>query len=262
MMHSTWSTVLGATRYEFHMQIRRKSLWIAMAATILFLFVWTRQLWAFPYDRSLARMAGNWALSCNRFLPVVFGVLLADRLQRDRRLNVTELLESTAAPAGSQFIGKYAGSTLATATPIFLFYSTGVADMLVRRHNPMVIPYALAAFVAVIVPGLLFVAAFSVVTPVVLWVPLYQFLYVGYWFWGNLLTPRFRIPTLSDTFLTPIGGTAAVGFFNTYPIFHHVLLSDMSAAWQGVISVAALLACAATALFTAHTYLTWQRARA
>lgn len=261
-MNLSWPAALGATRYEFSMQIRRKSLWIAMIAAILFLFGWNRQLWPFPYDTSWARTAGNWALSCNRFLPVIFGVLLADRLQRDRRLNVEELLDSTGAPAGSQLIGKYAGSTLATATPIFLFYITGVADMLVRLHNPMVIPYALAAFAVIILPGLLFVAAFSIAVPVVLWVPLYQFLFVGYWFWGNLLTPRFRIPTLSDTFLTPFGGTAAVGFFNTHPIFNHVLLSDMSAGWQGAISVAALLACAAAALFTAHAYLAWQRARA
>ena len=34
-------------------------------------------------------------------------------------------------------------------------------------------------------PGLLFVAAFSVSCPVILWVPLYQFLFVGYWFWGR-----------------------------------------------------------------------------
>ncbi|HEY0753649.1 MAG TPA: hypothetical protein VGD98_06780 [Ktedonobacteraceae bacterium] len=47
----------------------------------------------------------------------------------------------------------------------------------------------------------------------------YQFLFVGYWFWGNLL-PGIGLPTLSDTILTPIGaithwGYICSGFFNS-----------------------------------------------
>ena len=47
----------------------------------------------------------------------------------------------------------------------------------------------------------------------ILWVPLYQFLFIGYWFWGNLL-PDIGIPTLSTTILTPVGGYMCTGFFN------------------------------------------------
>jgi len=44
--------------------------------------------------------------------------------------------------------------------------------------------------------------------------PLYQFLFVGYWFWGNVLSPDSGVPTLSATILTPIGGYMCTGFFN------------------------------------------------
>ena len=69
------------------------------------------------------------------------------------------------------------------------------------------------AFAAVVVPGLAFVGAFSIACPAVMPVPLYQFLFVGYWFWGNALAPDAGIPTLSETVLTPIGLFRAIGFF-------------------------------------------------
>ena len=61
--------------------------------------------------------------------------------------------------------------------------------------------------------SILFIGAFSIACTSFLWVPLYQFLFVGYWFWGNLL-PNFGIPTLSETILTPVGGYMCTGFFN------------------------------------------------
>ncbi len=261
-MSQMWTSTLGAARFEFNMQIRRKSVWIAMAATILFMFAWSRSLWAFPVDSSMPRTVGNWALDCNRFLPVVFGILVADRLPRDRRLRMTELLDATPAPAGSLLFGKYVGGTLATAVPIFLFYIVGLWRIQMRTLDPMVIPTALAVFAAVILPGLIFVAAFSIAIPAILWVPLYQFLFVGYWFWGNMFAPAYGIPTLANTILTPIGGTAASGFFGTYPMFDHPLTSGIPMAWQAVMSVSLLMICAVAALLAVHTYLTWQRARA
>jgi ABC-2 type transport system permease protein len=262
MTRSSLPAAIGIMRYEFMMQVRRKSLWIATGATIVLLISWTPHLWSYQSGIPLSQVMADWALITNRFLPVAFGILLADRLPRDRRLHVSELLDSTVAPGSSLLIGKYAGSALATATPIFLFYLSGVISTLVHAHDPMVIPFALAAFAAIILPGLLFVAAFSIAVPAVLWVPLYQFLFVVYWFWGNMFAPEYRIPTLSDTILTPMGGTAATGFFGTYPLFDHPHMGGMPMAWQGVLSIALLLTCAAIALFTANTYLNWSRAHA
>ena len=271
MTSRIWPTVLGSTRYEFSMQVRRKALWIAMIAVSLIIFRSASSPWRVASDAPLSVVIADWAVVCNTVLPIVFGVLLSDRLPRDRRLHLTELLDSLPAPAGSRLSGKFLGSALATTAPIFLGYSVGIAELLIQRHDPMAIPIALAAFVLINLPGLLFVAAFSIAVPAILWMPLYQFLFVGYWFWGNLLSPHYGIPTLSSTMLTPMGSFAASGFFNnittivkgststTYIIV--TITGDVVSGWEGALSILLLLTSGAMALFAAHRYLTWQRAQ-
>src|SRR6185312_1165528 len=193
-------------------------------------------------------------------LPVVFGVLLADRLPRDRRLQVTEVLDALPASAGGRLTGKFLGSALATATPLFLIYLLGVASIFATVHDPLFLLLAPLSFVTINLPGLLFVAAFSIAIPAILWVPLYQFLFVGYWFWGNLLSPSYGIPTLSNTWLTPLGNVAASGFFSRNSDGIQTISGNSVATWEGALSIAILLACAAAALLTVHRYLTWQRA--
>ncbi len=255
-MSLIWDSALGSTRFEFNMQIRRKSVWIATLLCSLIVVTGLKNPWNAASNVPISRTIGDWAVVCNAFLPVVFGVLLADRLPRDRRLGVTELFDSLPASEGARLFGKYLGSAMAGTLPILLVYTTGIGYVLNRWHDPRAILYALTAFAAINIPGLLFVAAFSVAVPVLLWVPLYQFLFVGYWFWGNLLSPNYGIPTLSDTMLTPIGGNAASGFFGVTTI-----TGGTAPAWQGGVSIMVLLACAALALVTANGYLSWRRAR-
>jgi hypothetical protein len=255
-----WPALAGATRYEFRMQFRRKSVWIATFMTGLIVFTGLRNPWNFPANTPLSVVVAQWAVVCNAFAPVVFGVLLADRLPRDRRLHLPELLDALPASSGGRLTGKYFGSALATALPIFVIYFSGIIYVLLDRHDPLAIPLGLAAFLAINVPGLLFVAAFSIVMPAILWVPLYQFLFVGYWFWGNLLSPTYGIPTISTTWLTPIGSFAAAGIFGHADEIT-TINGSTSSVWQSAGSITLLLASAALALFIAQRYLTWQRAR-
>ena len=260
MNHGIWPALCGATRYEFRMQLRRKSVWIATLMTSLIVFTGLRNPWNFPHDTALSVVVAQWAVVCNAFLPIVFGVLLADRLPRDRRLHLPELLDALPAPSGSRLTGKYFGSAVATATPIFIIYFSGIIYMLADRHDPLAIPLGLSAFLAINLPGLLFVAAFSIVMPAILWVPLYQFLFVGYWFWGNLLSPSYGIPTISTTWLTPRGSFAAAGFFSHADEIM-TMGGSTGSTWEGAASIALLLCSAALALFIAQRYLNWQRAR-
>src|SRR6266446_6327569 len=176
-----FDTFVGALRYEFRMQIRRRSVWITFIALGLFFIVFHQ-----PWYRSITTPAGDalvyWTGEVQSFLAIAVGILLADRLPRDRRTKVEEVLDTLPGAPGARAFGKYLGSTLAT-------------------------------FAAIVLPGILFIGAFSIGCPAILWVPLYQFLFVGYWFWGNLL-PNFGIPTLSETILTPVGGYMCTGFFN------------------------------------------------
>ena len=60
-------------------------------------------------------------------------------------------------------------------------------------------------FALVIVPGLLFVAAFALTVPLIMPAPLFRVLFVGYWIWGNLVRPD-MMPTLARSLIQPVGG--------------------------------------------------------
>ena len=234
----------GVLRYEYRMQIRRRSLWIVYAifALLLSAIIFGNdsstmyKILIHPETVPLSETVVYWATVINYLFPVVVGVMVADRLPRDRRTKVQELLTTTPGALGSRISGKYLGSTLAAITPMLVAYSLGIGYVLYQTHNIMALPLAIAAFASVVLPGVLFISAFSLACTAIMWVPLYQFLFVGYWFWGNLFPPNRGIPTLSNTLLLPAGGNAAMGFFGVQSsaIDHATVL-------QGVASIALLL---------------------
>jgi hypothetical protein len=192
---------------------------------------------------------------------MVVGVMLADRLPRDRRTRVAELLDTFPGNLFARLFGKYLGSTLATLVPMFLVYGLGVGYIITRWHALQILPLALATFGAIALPGLLFIGAWSLACSSVIWTPLYQFLFLGYWFWGNLL-PGIGIPSLSSTILTPVGGYMCTGFFNQAGREGVCNPGIQGAtAVQGVESMLLLLALAVLAMLTLTALLTWQRRR-
>ncbi len=242
----------GAIRYEFLMQIRRPALWITF---VLFALVLPIRTWT-PWDPALgdnpvAFLVPAWSLAVQSLHPIAFGLLLADRLPRDRRTGTTELLETLAASPGRRYLGKYLGATLATLIPLLITWAAGAAYIVADTGDPVAVPLAVAAFLTINLPGLLFVAAFSVACPVVLWVPLYQFLFVGYWFWGNLIPPYVRIPTLTGTHLTPLGEYVVAGFFESDQTY----FAPNATALDGVVSMVLLLGLGALALVCGYALL-------
>ncbi len=250
----------GALLYEFKMQVRRKALWITFLVFSLALLNLTFRPWS-PESEGLLvpHLVANWSLTVQFFHPVAFGILLADRLPRDRRTKVEELLDTLPASLGSRLLGKYLGATLATLVPLLLIYAAGIIYIAVSRGDLSAIPLALASFATINLPGLLFVAAFSISCTAVLWVPLYQFLFVGYWFWGNLIptspTGGNMMPTLSHTILTPFGEYMANGFFGTEQA------TARATVWEGIASMSLLLSLGALALYGSYRLLVWQRDR-
>ena len=243
-----YSVFLGALRYEFRMQIRRRALWITFI--LLGLFFTQFHTWSAPRSRTASDMVIYWTGVVQTYLAVALGVFLADRLVRDRRTKVEELLDALPGTLSARITGKYLGCTLATLVPMFTVYSIGVGYILYHWHTIQILPLALATFAAIALPGILFVAAFSLACPLIMWVPLYQFLFIGYWFWGNLL-PDFGIPTLSGTILTPVGGYMCTGFFN--PARREGVCSvgiQGATAIQGLESLLLLLGIAALVIFT------------
>lgn len=254
MMAGGWTALRGATVYEFRMQLRRRAVWIVPAVVSLIAFVAFFGPWPDSNNTTLPERVAAWAQRVQMLLPIGVGVLLADRLPRDRRTGVGELLEATPAAVGERLLAKFAGATVATIVPI---YAVGVGLVAADERDWRTIPLALLAFLSINLPGLLFVGAFSVVCPALIWLPLYQFLFVGYWFWGNALPPDLGIPTLNGTLLTPIGDFMTAGFFGARGTW--VLAAEP---WQGALSILLLLGVAAAALAAGQRYLVWQQARA
>lgn len=257
---SAFSVFKGAFHYEFRMQIRRRAVWITLTLIALVLLgLGSRtpdlqntlsHLSRFP----LLSVLVTWTNAISILLPIGVGVMLADRLPRDRRYKVDELFTAMQGTLSARLIGKYLGTTLATIVPMFLFYLLGVGYITYQTHNILAIPLGLETFAVILLPGLLFISAFSLACPALLWVPLYQFLFVGYWFWGNIFPPGRGIPTLSDTILTPIGGFISAGFYHT-GIFDVRGITNI----QAIESVIALLGTAVLVLIALWGYLKWEQ---
>ena len=216
------TTFVASARYEFHMQIRKRSVWIVPALTlVLFVLIGgslLRDLFD-PGERPPeARTAVvGLAIQLHALLAIGFGCLLADRLVRDDRLRVAPILDATPASPSARLLGKYLGAGAATAIPIAVAYFGFAAAYAVDTGAPEATGWALAAFAAVFVPGLLFVAAFALAAPLVMPAPLFRVLFVGYWLWGNVVSPD-MMPTLARTLIHPLGGYPLAALFDFHGI--------------------------------------------
>jgi hypothetical protein len=212
----------GLLRHEIRMSIRRKSLWIAYG--LLFLF-YTVLLFSPPplgeripgeviSRAQLWSVAARFLVAANVFFPVVVGILSADRIERDSRLGVRELQDSTPLSRPVYVLAKYFAALAAALLPVALWLTAVAIVMTVQGHAPIGFLYAVpVAFLAITVPAFAFAVAFSLACPLVMPLSVYQILFTGYWFWANFIPPRL-FPTLNGTLLTPSGMYALEGFFS------------------------------------------------
>ena len=255
---------LGMVRYEFRMQIRRRSLWITFAAFTVYAFLvstngvnyYINEIKHGLVSTSLLQVVAGITSNGQQLLPLVVGCLLADRLKRDQRIRVDELLDTTSASLHMRLLGKYVGSLLASLVPLLLVYALFQGFVLVISHNLLVIPYFLLTFLTISLPGLLFVAAFSIAIPLIMPVALYQFLFTCYWLWGNLFIKQHVLPTISRSILTPSGIIIANGFFHT-----EGETIGVSTAPEAIASLLLLLGCTALMLYVLWGGLRWRQAR-
>ncbi|HEX6109570.1 MAG TPA: hypothetical protein VFZ02_09165, partial [Ktedonobacteraceae bacterium] len=146
----------GALAYEFRMQIRRRAVWITFIALGLF-FTQFHQPWFRPITTPASSAIIYWTGIVQSFLAVAAGLLLADRLPRDRRTKVDELLNTLPSTVNTRVFGKYLGSTIATLVPMFVIYSIGTAFILFRWHTFKALPVALVSFTTIALPGVMFI---------------------------------------------------------------------------------------------------------
>ena len=216
----------GVLRHEFNMSIRRPALWIGFG--LLYAFYGVALLTPSMVDTSslasssaVWQFAGRNMFTFNMFMALLAGILASDRMQRDERLQVRELQQSTPLSRLAYVLSKYTGVLLSVCLPVLLwmlFYSLTMIGL--GQASLSLIPASLAAFLLIGVPSLAFVTAFSLACPLFMPVRVYQILFTGYWFWGNYLSPK-AFPTISETILSACGKYAMDAFFHVTPLGQH-----------------------------------------
>jgi hypothetical protein len=117
----------------------------------------------------------------------------------------------------------------------------------------------LLAFLSIAVPAHAFVVAFSLACPLIMPLRVYQVLFTGYWFWGNLLTPK-AFPTISDTVLNAVGQYPLQAYFGMFTDSTHKVEGGFTPP-EAVLNLVVLILCIAIALFAVNQYLRWQEHR-
>jgi ABC-2 type transport system permease protein len=152
-------------------------------------------------------------IACDVPLPIGYAFLLADRLVRDHRLAVADLLDSTPSSRPGRLIGKYLGCAAGAAIPIAIVYFGFAVVFSLRHGSPAALAWALAMFASITGPALLFVGAVSLSCPLVMPAAVFRIGFVGYWVWSSYLVPPRWVPTLTQTVVYPMGGYPIQVFF-------------------------------------------------
>ena len=253
------NVLVATARYEFTMQWRKRSVWIVTGVLALLLIAISTGQVSYVFGASDTKTAmARAALLLQVLLPVGYGCLLADRLVRDRQIRVAEMLDATPAGATARLAGKYAGSCAATAVPILVLFLVVGAAYGITEGDWAAAGWAFAIFVVITLPGLAFVGAAALAFPLVMPTPLFRVLFVGYWFWGNAVSPD-AMPTTAQTLLAPAGQYGLQQFFGyDQEIIRppgdpfNVLRPEVSAA-TALLSIALLAVLTVLMLAGAHT---------
>jgi ABC-type transport system involved in multi-copper enzyme maturation permease subunit len=260
------SQFIGVVQHEFNLSIRRPGFWIAYTLITIFYLV---SILIPSMDGSsdiippemVRSEAGLMVFMNNVFMPLLAGILAADRMQRDFHTGVRELQRSTPFSIPVYILAKYLGVLASVLVPMFLLVMFSGGVYILKGLAPVNFLWPLLlAFLSIAVPAHAFVVAFSLACPLVIPLRVYQVLFTGYWFWGNLLSPK-AFPTISDTVLNAVGQYPLQAYFHstmgsTQPV------TESYTVIEAVLNLIVLTACIALALFAVDRYLRLQERRA
>lgn len=237
------SQFFGVMRHEFKMAVKRPGMWIAYAVLYVFysitVFAPSEVGEGLPANTTeMWQHAAMIMFYTNMFMVLLGGILAADRLQRDYRLGVRELQRSSPIGQFTYLLAKYIGVWAAVIAPMFIYVMAYAGYYVAMGVSPFFLAVMPVVFIVMGGTAFAFVVAFSIACPLFMPVRVYQVLFVGYWFWGNYLSPDV-FPTISGTLLVPSGKYAQYGFFHGYPEFfskfNQPVITTTQAVWNLVI---------------------------
>lgn len=258
------SAFAATAAYEWRMQIRKPAIWIATALPYLaylgFALLGTDTTGLPRYRQETDPKV--WMVDAlgwfAPFLPMVFGIVLADRLVRDRRLRVAPLLDVTPTNRTVRLVGKYLGVCAATAAPALLLYVGVAAAFAVWRGRPAALLWGLAVLGVVVLPLLLLAGALSFLGPQLMPTPLFRVLVVGLWFWAGATEVESELPSLANSVLSltmdyplTVFFDSATGSAGPYPGAALNFLRPQPTVTTAVLSLAAMIGLAAAILAVA-----------
>ncbi|HCS40902.1 MAG TPA: hypothetical protein DIW44_15145 [Anaerolineaceae bacterium] len=244
------SQFFGVLRHEFKMAVKRPGMWIAYAVLYVFysitVFAPSEVGDALPATTiEMWQHAAMILFYINMFMVLLGGILAADRLQRDYRLGVRELQHSSPINQITYLLAKYIGVWAAVIMPMFIYVMANAVYYVARGVSPLFLAILPVVFLVMGGTAFAFVVAFSIACPLFMPVRVYQVLFVGYWFWGNYLSPDV-FPTISGTLLVPSGKFAMYGFFHGFPgffsKFDQPVISSTEAVWNLIILFSIIVA--------------------
>ncbi|PKN98768.1 MAG: hypothetical protein CVU42_11160 [Chloroflexi bacterium HGW-Chloroflexi-4] len=260
------SHFFGVLRHEFKMAVKRPGMWIAYAVLYVFYSITVfapsevgEELPATTIE--MWQHAAMIVFYTNMFMVLLGGILAADRLQRDYRLGIRELQRSSPIGQFTYLLAKYTGVWAAVISPMFIFVMGYAVFYVARGVSPLFL--AIMPVVILVMGGtaFAFVVAFSIACPLFMPVRVYQVLFVGYWFWGNYLSPEV-FPTISGTLLVPSGKYPLYGFFHGFPGFFSKFDQPIISTSQAIWNLAILFAIIVTVLVITTLILHSQNRRA
>jgi len=260
------SQFFGVLRHEFKMAVKRPGMWIAYA--VLFVFYSITVFAPSEIGEGLpATVTEMWQHAAmilfytNMFMVLLGGILAADRLQRDYRLGVRELQNSSPIRQSTYLMAKYLGVLTAVIAPMFIYVMAVAVYYVVRGVPPLFLAIMPIVFLVMGGTAFAFVVAFSIACPLFMPVRVYQVLFVGYWFWGNYLSPQV-FPTISDTLLVPSGKYALYGFFHGFPEFFSKFTQPSVATTEAILNLVILYSIIIAVLVVTNLILRKQTRRA
>lgn len=257
------SSFRGVVWYEFRMQARRPALWLALAVTCGIVLRGVEHPSGPPgYDTAWSKI---FPVALQLMVPIVIGLLLSDRLTRDRQLRTRDLIDVSGVTARVYVWGKYLGAVGATSVaalvPVTLIVlgELGVGqisgDIGAARDT-------LVGFLLMALPAYLFIGAYSLLLPSIMPLRLYQILFPCYWLWMH----QGRVRSLAGTPLAPSGPYAQSAFLS---LIHHRPYEQVRSSFgmllatpaMAALNIILLLALAVLALVALEARLRRQQAR-
>ncbi|WP_283133433.1 hypothetical protein [Rhizohabitans arisaemae] len=209
--------MIATMRYEFHMQLRSRAMWVVYALVFTVYVAVDRSFFTLYLGRGVEGEPKTAMLALGTMvgalMPVAYGCMVADRLVRDTRLGVAGVLDTTPTGQGSRLIGKYLGVCAATAAPIALVFFGRAIVFAVAEGEPTALGWASTTFLLTITPGLIFIGALTLTGPLLISPMIFRVLFVVYWFWGNLIYPA-MMPTISGSIFDATGGYMEFGLLS------------------------------------------------